>query len=252
MEEENLGSCESTTTAKPVLTKSEHSLQPGMAEKEPNPEEQLKRNPLATIACSPQITSTSQHGDGDALDADLKSSGMANSSEKGSLCDQFEIAPSTSKRQSLGNLLPSSCLSVASSGALPPPPMPGLIPLQHTQPFISSRFSPPPSSSSSSPPPSSTQFALLPGNLPDLVQVSSDSGSVDSQPHGNAGRCREYRKKRKRVLSECERDLAKMVAANAKLKKVADRLEHRVGKLKAFYIDSVILSKYKCLNSLEK
>jgi len=232
MEEENLGSCESTTTAKPVLTKSEHSLQPGLAEKEPNPEEQLKRNPLATIACSPQITSTSQHGDGDALDADLKSSGMANSSEKGPLCDQFEIVPS--------------------AGPLPPPPMPGLIPLQHTQPFISSRFSPPPSSSSSSPPPSSTQFALLPGNLPDLVQVSSDSGSVDSQPHGNAGRCREYRKKRKRVLSECERDLAKMVAANAKLKKVADRLEHRVGKLKAFYIDSVILSKYKCLNSLEK
>ena len=52
------------------------------------------------------------------------------------------------------------------------------------------------------------------------------------------------------MLSECERDLAKMVAANEQLKQVAARLEHRVGKLKAFYIHSVLHSKYKCLNSV--
>jgi len=232
MEEENLVTCESKTSKTPVLKNSEH-FKKELVENEPNPEEQPKGNPLATKACS-QITPNSQHGD--ALDL-----GATNP-----LCDQFENNSTTSKRPSIGNLVP-SCLSLA-PGPLPPPPMPGLIPLQHTQPSIptsSSRFSPPPSSSSSSPP-SATQFALHPG-LPDLVQVSSDSGSVDS--HGNAGRCREYRKKRKRVLSECERDLAKMVAANSKLRRVAARLEHRVGKLKAFYIHSVLHSKYKCLNS---
>lgn len=243
MEEENLVTSESATSEKPVLKNSKHSLESGMAqnelfkkelaENELNPEEQPKGNPLATTACS-QITPNSQHGD--ALD-----SGATNPH-----CEQFETTPTISKRPSIGNLVP-SCLSIAPD-PLPPPRMPGLIPLQHTQPSIqasSSRFSPPPSSSSSSPP-SATQFALHPG-LPDLVQVSSDSGSVDS--HGNAGRCREYRKKRKRVLSECERNLAKMVAANSKLRRVAARLEHRVGKLKAFYIHSVLHSKYKCLNS---
>ena len=249
MEETNLVPSESTASETPVLTHTEHSLEQGLAgknpfkkdliENEPNPEEQSKGNPLATTACSPQITPNSQHGD--SLDSEVTDS-LRNSP----ICDQFEIPPSTSRRPSIGNRLP-SCSSVATAAPLPPPPMPGLIPLQNTEPSIlaSSRFSPPPSSSSSSPP-SATQFALQPG-LPDLVQVSSDSGSVDS--HGNAGRCREYRKKRKRVLSECERDLAKMVATNAKLRRVAARLEHRVGKLKAFYIHSVLHSKYKCLNS---
>jgi len=117
-----------------------------------------------------------------------------------------------------------------------PLPMPGLIPLQ---PSIS---------------PSSSSATQVFGNpvppqpgLLDLVQVSSDSGSVDSHP--NAGWCREYRKQRKRVLSECEGELAEVSLHNAKLRRVAGRLEYRVGKLKAFYIHSVINSRYKCLSS---
>ena len=234
MEEENL---QPSTSDTPVRTNSEHSMEQGLVKNDPNIEEQTKGNPLATRACSPQNTPHSQHGD--SLD-----SGVTNLLKNDPQGDLFEIPPSTSRRPSNGNLVPSRLSVTTTVGPLPPPLMPGLIPLQNTQPS-SSHFSPPPSSSSSSPP-SATQFALQPG-LPDLVQVSSDSGSVDS--HGNAGRCREYRKKRKRVLSECERDLAKMVAANAKLRRVAARLEHRVGKLKAFYIHSVLHSKYKCLNS---
>ena len=117
-----------------------------------------------------------------------------------------------------------------------PLPMPGLIPLQ---PSLS---------------PSSSSATQVFGNpvppqpgLHDLVQVSSDSGSVDSHP--NAGWCREYRKQRKRVLSECEGELAEVSLHNAKLRRVAGRLEYRVGKLKAFYIHSVINSRYKCLSS---
>ena len=117
-----------------------------------------------------------------------------------------------------------------------PLPMPGLIPLQ---PSLS---------------PSSSSATQLFGNpvppqpgLHDLVQVSSDSGSVDSHP--NAGWCREYRKQRKRVLSECEAELAEVSLHNAKLRRVVGRLEYRVGKLKAFYIHSVINSRYKCLSS---
>ena len=210
MEEQNLLSPEPTNSKTTVPTNSEHSLKVKLVKNEPSEinmelesEEKSKGNLLATASCT-QITPKSQHGD--ALD-----SGATN-----------------------------SCLSAA-IGPLPPPIMPGLIPIQHTQP--PSRFSPLPSISYSSSS-ASSRFAL-----PDLVQVSSDSGSIDSH-HGNAGRCRVYRKKRKRVLSECERDLAKMVAANSKLKKVSARLEHRVGKLKAFYIHSVLHSKYKCLNSV--
>ena len=117
-----------------------------------------------------------------------------------------------------------------------PLPMPGLIPLQ---PSLS---------------PSSSSATQVYGNpvppqpgLHDLVHVSSDSGSVDSHP--NAGWCREYRKQRKRVLSECEGELAEVSLQNAKLRRVAGRLEYRVGKLKAFYIHSVINSRYKCLSS---
>ena len=117
-----------------------------------------------------------------------------------------------------------------------PLPMPGLIPLQ---PSLS---------------PSSSSATQVFGNpippqpgLHDLVQVSSDSGSVDSHP--NAGWCREYRKQRKRVLSECEGELAEVSLHNAKLRRVVGRLEYRVGKLKAFYIHSVINSRYKCLSS---
>ena len=117
-----------------------------------------------------------------------------------------------------------------------PLPMPGLIPLQ---PSLS---------------PSSSSATQVFGNpvppqpgLHDLVHVSSDSGSVDSHP--NAGWCREYRKQRKRVLSECEGELAEVSLQNAKLRRVAGRLEDRVGKLKAFYIHSVINSRYKCLSS---
>ena len=117
-----------------------------------------------------------------------------------------------------------------------PLPMPGLIPLQ---PSLS---------------PSSSSATQVFGNpvppqpgLHDLVHVSSDSGSVDSHP--NAGWCREYRKQRKRVLSECEAELAEVSLHNAKLRRVVGRLEYRVGKLKAFYIHSVINSRYKCLSS---
>ena len=117
-----------------------------------------------------------------------------------------------------------------------PLPMPGLIPLQ---PSLS---------------PSSSSATQVFGNpvppqpgLHDLVHVSSDSGSVDSHP--NADWCREYRKQRKRVLSECEGELAEVSLHNAKLRRVAGRLEYRVGKLKAFYIHSVINSRYKCLSS---
>ena len=229
MEEESLLTASKTS----AHVNSEHSLKPRLIENEPSKinmelesEEKSKGNPLATGVC-PQISPNSQHND--ALD-----SGAAIPLKKGSLCDQ--ITATIPKKPSIGSQVP-SCLSAATG---PPPDMPGLIPIQHTQSSIpaSSRFSPPPSSSFSA-----SQFPL-----PDLVQVSSDSGSIDS--HGNAGRCREYRKKRKRVLSECERDLSKMVAANEQLKKVAARLEHRVGKLKAFYIHSVLHSKYKCLNSV--
>ena len=133
---------------------------------------------------------------------------------------------------------PSSNAYVPSEGLSDqwPLPMPGLIPLQ---PSLS---------------PSSSSATQVFGNpvppqpgLHDLVQVSSDSGSVDSHP--NAGWCREYRKQRKRVLSECEGELAEVSLHNAKLRRVAGRLEYRVGKLKAFYIHSVINSRYKCLSS---
>ena len=51
------------------------------------------------------------------------------------------------------------------------------------------------------------------------------------------------------MLSECERELEKIIASNTKLKRVVARLEYRVGKLKAFYIHSVLNSRYKCINS---
>jgi len=240
MEEQNVLSPVSTASSTPVFTSSEQSLKPRLIKDETfkinmehECEEKPKGNLLTTAACS-QITPNSQHGN--ALDSSFENPGVTNPLKMGALSDQFEITATIPKKPSIGSQAP-SCLSAATG---PPPDMPGLIPIQQTQSFIpaSSRFSPPPSSSFSA-----SQFPL-----PDLVQVSSDSGSIDS--HGNAGRCREYRKKRKRVLSECERDLAKMVAANEQLKQVAARLEHRVGKLKAFYIHSVLHSKYKCLNSV--
>ena len=94
MEEKNLVPCESTASETPVLTHTEHSLEPGLAENkpfkkdlienEPNPEEQPKGTPLATMACSPQITPNLQHGN--SLDAKV-----TNSLKNGS---QFEIPPS--------------------------------------------------------------------------------------------------------------------------------------------------------------
>lgn len=154
------------------------------------------------------------------------------------------MAASASSRNSHETETISALLKTPSSNAHGPEglsdqwplPMPGLIPLQ-------------PSSS-----PSSSSATQVFGNpvppqpgLRDLVQVSSDSGSVDSHP--NAGWCREYRKQRKRVLSECEGELAEVSLHNAKLRRVVGRLEYRVGKLKAFYIHSVINSRYKCLSS---
>jgi len=155
----------------------------------------------------------------------------ASASPRNSHDGQTETISALLRRPSSNAYVPSEGLSDQW-----PLPMPGLIPLQ---PSLL---------------PSSSSATQVFGNpvppqpgLHDLVQVSSDSGSVDSHP--NAGWCREYRKQRKRVLSECEGELAEVSLHNAKLRRVAGRLEYRVGKLKAFYIHSVINSRYKCLSS---
>ena len=153
-------------------------------------------------------------------------------SSRNSYDGQSETISELLRRPSSNAYMPSGSEGLGDQWPLP---MPGLIPLKPS----------PPSSSSA------TQIfgnpVLLQPGLLDLVQVSSDSGSVDSHP--NAGWCREYRKQRKRVLSECEGELAEVSLHNAKLRRVVGRLEYRVGKLKAFYIHSVINSRYKCLSS---
>jgi len=78
--------------------------------------------------------------------------------------------------------------------------------------------------------------------IPDMVQISSDSG--DGQ---NAGRCRKYRKMRKRVLSECMKELEAVQTKHNRLKARHDRLEYKVETLKSVYIYSILNKTYDCM-----
>ena len=95
-----------------------------------------------------------------------------------------------------------------------------------------------------------------PSLLPSFVEVSSDSeeeeegGGGEEEGGGggnNAERCRAYRKKRKRVLSECERELHEVTMRNERVRAKYDRLAYRVGTLKAYYIHKIHSDSYKCL-----
>ena len=85
--------------------------------------------------------------------------------------------------------------------------------------------------------------------LPVFVEVSSDSEEEEEEGGGgnNAERCRAYRKKRKRVLSECERELHEVTMRNERIRAKYDRLAYRVGTLKAYYIHKIHNDSYKCL-----
>jgi len=144
-----------------------------------------------------------------------------------------------------------------------PPPMPDLILLPSPAPSPSTLA--PLHTLPSSMPSSITSFSTmtmmpsLPTTLPTfpllcspLVQLTSESEASSTQgPSSNSGRCKEYRKKRKRVLSECERELGAMVERNRRLARVHSRLEHRVARIKEFYIHSVLNASYKCLAKKE-
>lgn len=141
-----------------------------------------------------------------------------------------------------------------------PPPMPDLILLPSLAAPSPSTLAPlhalpssmPSSMTSFSP---MTMMSPLPTTLPTfpplnspLVNLTSESETSSTQgPVSNSGRCKEYRKKRKRVLSECERELVSMAERNRRLVRVHGRLEHRVKRIKEFYIHSVLNASYKCL-----
>ena len=239
MEEKDLITHESATGETSVPTSSEPLVTGNESSKKTLVDDSTGTLGKKVMTACSQSTSNQPHGEG--FESDCKILVLNNSTKKSSTCEQFDTTPTVSgKLLTTDQPVPPCVSTTASLGSLTPP-MPGLIPLQQTA--LLSHLSP----TSSSPTPLATQFPALQPGLQDLVQVSSDSGSVDS--HGNAGRCREYRKKRKRVLSECERELEKIIASNTKLKRVVARLEYRVGKLKAFYIHSVLNSRYKCINS---
>jgi len=80
-------------------------------------------------------------------------------------------------------------------------------------------------------------------NLPDLVQITSNSEGVQS-PGSSSGF--QKRKIRKRVLSECMRELNTVQTKHDRLKALHDRLEYRVNRIKAEYIKIIRTQSFEC------
>ena len=81
--------------------------------------------------------------------------------------------------------------------------------------------------------------------VPPFEEISSDSESA-AKSGGNILRCREYRRKRKRVLSECERELQETTKVNTKILGRHSRLQHRVDRLKKFYLQCILEGRFSC------
>jgi len=79
-------------------------------------------------------------------------------------------------------------------------------------------------------------------NIPDIVQITSNSEGVP--PHGTSDI--QKRKIRKRVLSECMRELNTVQSKHDKLKALHDRLEYRVNRIKAEYIKIIRTQTHDC------
>jgi len=114
----------------------------------------------------------------------------------------------------------SSGLFVSSSSSAVSPPK--LVPLTHPL-TVSSQYSA--------------------SNLPDIVQITSDSEGV--QPQGSDFQ-HQGRKIRKRVLSECMRELNTVQTRHERLKAVHDRLEYRVNRIKAEYMHIIKTQTHDC------
>jgi len=81
-------------------------------------------------------------------------------------------------------------------------------------------------------------------NLPDLVQITSNSEGVHSPGSSSSGF--QKRKIRKRVLSECMRELNTVQTKHDRLKALHDRLEYRVNRIKAEYIKIIRNQSFEC------